>query len=47
MAYNEQLADRIREALAQLQLRKVDEKENVSRNDFYGKWKNVCECKQR
>jgi hypothetical protein len=43
MAYNEKLADRVREALADV----PDVEENVPRCYFHGEWQNVCQCKRR
>ena len=45
MAYNEKLADRIREALVHLP--KVEEKKNVSWRYIYGEWQDVRVCKRR
>jgi TfoX/Sxy family transcriptional regulator of competence genes len=40
MAYNEKLADRVREALSALP--DVEEKKMFRGINLYGEWKNVC-----
>ena len=41
MAYDEKLAQRVRESLPR---RDVEEKKDDGRTDFYGEWQNVRWC---